>query len=371
MRSVIARAGRLGAVLLVIPLVLAAAAPAAFAAPAGVRDETDDWVAVTGQAWVRAGDLVHGVVLMVNGDVVVDGQVDGDVVVFRGDAVVNGHVSGAVTVLSGTATVTGRVAGDVVVVRGTAAVTASGSVGGDVSSSRRPVITPGATVDGSVRTIPGFWLGALPFVLLAGLWFAVSVSALLLGLGLLLLVPRAAAAVVRSGTARWAPALGWGTLVAVAVPVAGAIAAGTLVALPLGLGLFAFLAVLYPVGYVTGALLLGRTMLGRSGPVAAFLAGLAVLRLLALVPVLGGLVSVAATLFGLGAIVVAIAAAGRPGARAAAGPAARFRPRPRLPPRPRNWSRPPDGHRRKEAVGAGGLTGPPHRRATPVGSVRP
>lgn len=312
MRSVFARAGRLGAVLLLISLVGVVVAPAALAARASPRDETNDWVAITGQAWVRAGDLVHGVVLMVNGDVVVDGQVDGDVVVFRGNVMVNGHVSGALTVLSGTATVAGRVVDQVVVVRGTATVTSTGSVGGDVSSSRQPVIMPGAVVGGAVRATPDFWLGALPFVLLAGLWLAVSVSALLLGLGLLLLLPRAAAAVARTGTARWAPALGWGTLVAVAVPVAGALAIGTLVALPLGLGLFASLAVLYPVGYVTGALLVGRAMLGRSTPAVAFLAGLGVLRLAALVPVVGGLVAVAATLLGLGAIVLAAAATGRP-----------------------------------------------------------
>ena len=57
--------------------------------------------------------------------------------------------------------------------------------------------------------------------------------------------------------------------------------------------------------------LLGRRAAGRPPACLAFLAGWAILRMLALIPVVGGLVWLAATVWGLGALVLA-AARGRP-----------------------------------------------------------
>ncbi len=91
----------------------------------------------------------------------------------------------------------------------------------------------------------------------------------------------------------------------------------TIVGLPLGLLLLLALAPLYAIAYTTSAWALGRRMLGpERNRFLAFLAGLAVLRVLALIPVLGGLVWFGATVFGLGLLLLA---AGR--ARAGRGPA--------------------------------------------------
>ena len=67
-----------------------------------------------------------------------------------------------------------------------------------------------------------------------------------------------------------------------------------------------------------------RPSLGRpaAGRVLAFLAGLAILRVLALIPILGGIVWFAATVVGLGALMVAIWRARRDNSeRAVAAPA--------------------------------------------------
>jgi hypothetical protein len=81
----------------------------------------------------------------------------------------------------------------------------------------------------------------------------------------------------------------------------------TVVGIPLGLGLLAALLLIYALGYSAAAWILGRSILrGPTSWVVAFLVGWAILRIVALVPILGGLVWFAAVVVGLGTIAVAI-----------------------------------------------------------------
>ena len=76
---------------------------------------------------------------------------------------------------------------------------------------------------------------------------------------------------------------------------------------PLGLGLLAALGLIYALGYGATAWIVGRRILREpTAWVLAFLVGWGILRVLALIPILGGLVWFAAVVFGLGALVVAI-----------------------------------------------------------------
>jgi hypothetical protein len=87
----------------------------------------------------------------------------------------------------------------------------------------------------------------------------------------------------------------------------------TLVGLPLALAILLALLPLAAVAYVVAAWALGaRLVKAPRSRFLAFLAGLAVLRALALVPVLGVLVGLAAGIFGLGLIGAAIGAARGP-----------------------------------------------------------
>ena len=66
------------------------------------------------------------------------------------------------------------------------------------------------------------------------------------------------------------------------------------------------LALLYTVGYVAGAHALGRMLVKRSkSALPAFLAGLGILRLIAFVPILGGVTWTVASVVGLGILAVA------------------------------------------------------------------
>src|SRR4029450_6065382 len=103
-----------------------------------------------------------------------------------------------------------------------------------------------------------------------------------------------------------APAGGGGLLVARALRLSALIVTATLIGLPLGLGVLFALGLIYGVGYVAAAWLLGRTVARTAHPLLSFLAGWGILRLVALVPVLGGLCWFAAVVIGLGSIAVAI-----------------------------------------------------------------
>jgi hypothetical protein len=121
------------------------------------------------------------------------------------------------------------------------------------------------------------------------------------------LVGRGAGWILEAGRTQVGPAIGWGLLVFFGLPILAVGALVTLVGIPLGLGLLAALGLLYALGYGASAWVLGRSLLRPpSAWVVAFLVGWAILRMVALVPILGGLIWFAAVVFGLGALVVAI-----------------------------------------------------------------
>lgn len=118
----------------------------------------------------------------------------------------------------------------------------------------------------------------------------------------------------RSSTGSWRQAepasarrSGGGLLAFFGLPILAVIALVTIVGIPLGLGVLAALGLIYALGYSATAWILGRRIVRQStGWVLAFLAGWAILRLVALVPILGGRVWFAAVVFGLGALLVAV-----------------------------------------------------------------
>ena len=81
----------------------------------------------------------------------------------------------------------------------------------------------------------------------------------------------------------------------------------TLLGLPLGIALLLALLPIYAIGYTTSAFLLGRAIVKPpTSRFLAFLAGWAILRVIALVPGLGVLAWFGATVFGLGALGIAL-----------------------------------------------------------------
>jgi Polymer-forming cytoskeletal len=269
-------------------------------------------------AWAQGIQGQEAFVVLSGRADVPEGQQVGDLVVFHGSSTVDGTVNGSLTAFDAPVTIAGRVNGDVVVFNGRVELRSGANVTGDVVSQSAPVVASGATIGGATRRVQtnvrwdGFgWAGRLAW------WLAVSVSTLVVGLVLVWLVGRGAAWILDAGLTQVGPAIGWGLLVFFGLPILAILALVTLVGIPLGLGLLAALGLVYALGYGASAWVLGRSLLRPpTAWVVAFLVGWGILRVVALVPILGGLVWFAAVVFGLGALVVAIWRA-RAAARAA------------------------------------------------------
>jgi cytoskeletal protein CcmA (bactofilin family) len=266
-----------------VALALIAAAPAQAAPP-------KDRIVISGVVDVRAGQSVSDVVIA-DGPVAMGGRVSGNLVAFHGTVFINGPVHGDVVVFQSNAVRLGpraRIGGDLAY-RGSKPARADAVVAGDVHK-----------VNIEKATGPFGVIGVVAF------WLAVSISTLVFGLLLLWLAPRAADATYEVASSAVGPAIGWGFGLLIGLPILAVVALVTLVGIPFGIALLLALFPIYELGYTTGAWLLGRRLVGPPrGRFLAFLAGWGILRVAAIVPVLGGLVWLAATVFGLGVLLVA------------------------------------------------------------------
>lgn len=257
-------------------------------------------------AGAQTGD-VDGALVVLTGrlDVGPDDEVD-VAVIFDGPAVIEGTVRETVVAFNGDVLVRGTVEDDVVSLNGRVTVEAGAQVGGDVVSSRSAVVDPAASVAGDVRPFDREAFDTrFQIVSRLALWLAVTVSTLVLGLLLVALAPRAVQSAADAARHRTGPVIGWGVLVLIVGPIVAGLVMATVVGLPLGLWALATVAVISVLGYVTGAWILGRRMLSGPGRrLLAFLAGFAVLRVLALIPIVGGLVWIASAIVGTGALAV-------------------------------------------------------------------
>jgi hypothetical protein len=260
-------------------------------------------------------------VVITGGAVVPAGQTAGDVVVLDGTVRIAGRATGDVVAVSGPVRLTGRVDGDLIAVSDRAFLGPAARVGGDLRyGDERPVLAPGASVGGTVSKED--WAdaaGGWGWVSMLGWWLAVSVSTLIVGALLVWLAPGALHAAERAVRERLGATVGWGLAIAIGAPLLAILALVTLVGIPFGVALLLAAIPVLLVAYATGAWIVGRRVLrSRSpSPWLALLAGWGILRVLALIPIAGGLVGLAATVVGLGALAVALWRARRPAAPAA------------------------------------------------------
>jgi hypothetical protein len=276
------------AALCVMQAVPAAAAPA----PAGTqpRNGDDTQVVVTGRVLVRQNERVGDVVIL-NGDARINGRVDGSVFALNGDVVVAGSVKNDVTAFNGRVTVAG-----------------GARVGGDVTSRESARISSGATVNGDVKSVGRrYALGQIGVVAIVLLWLAIGLSTLVFGVLLLLVAPRAADAFADAGRTAVGASIGLGIAAAIGIPIAGLVLLATVVGLPLGAVILLTLGFLYMLGYVASAFFLGRVILRPPrNRFLAYLIGWGILTGAEIIPVLNVIVLIAATVYGLGMVVVSI-----------------------------------------------------------------
>jgi hypothetical protein len=259
--------------------------PAAPARGAGGSAQTQ--VIVKGHADVARGETAASVVIF-DGPARIDGTVTGSVVAFHGPVTVSGTVKGSVISLS-----------DRVVLLGGAVVE------GDVRSQKTAVIAQDATVGGTIGSVEFSKFDQVARVSRYIWWFGVTVSTFLLGLVVLLLPAGVPTSIQRAAT-RIGPSIGWGALAFFGLPIAAVILLVIIITLPLGLALLFAMGLLYLVGYVVAAWALGGRIVHGSSRFAKFLVGWGILRGVALIPILAGVAWTIATIFGLGALALAV-----------------------------------------------------------------
>jgi hypothetical protein len=233
------------------------------------------------------------------------------ILIADGRVEISGHVDGVVLAIDAPVHIarTAVIDGNVISLSKRVTVAPGAILNHDlIYADEKPVVPKGAMVYGDVRRLDAGDV-SLPFgafVVHLALWLAFTLSSLALGLGLVWLAPRAVDAAYETARERAGPAIAWGLGLFLGLPLAAIAAVATLVGIPLGLLVLLALLPLYALGYVATAYVLGRAIVPERGRVLAFLMGWAILRVVAFIPGLGALAWIAATVFGLGTLTVAL-----------------------------------------------------------------
>jgi hypothetical protein len=260
-------------------------------------------------AQVEAEDAADNDQVILHGKLLVpEGETVGAAVIFDGPARVEGTVTDSLVVFNGRVEIIGTVRGDVVVFNGDVVVHDGAQIGGNLVTRSTPEVDEGADIAGEQRSIAtGADWADLGFAGRFVWWLAYTISAFVLGLILLVVAPRLDPAITWAARERTGASIGIGVATFILLPIVAVLLLATIVGIPLGLFLLLGLALLYTVGYVVGAHAIGRFLVREPrSRFIAFLAGWAIVRVLGLIPFLGGLVWILVTIFGRGALVAAV-----------------------------------------------------------------
>lgn len=261
--------------------------------------------------------------------VVADGAlVEGNAYLAGGAVRVEGGVNRLLRIAGGEVVLDGPLGGDVRVEAERLRVGPRAAIAGDLRYrvAEEAAIDPAARIDGRVVELPPGPDRRKGFGFLRALWL---LGFLVAGCAAVALFPRTARSAEEAVRRRPFAAAGFGILWILAGPVAAVLVALTVVGLPLALIFSAIYVVLLYLGRAVVAIWLGRLALrapegaGRAGLLARLLIGGAALLLVGLMPVLGALVTLVATVMGIGALLAALSArapAPAPGSLGGPGP---------------------------------------------------
>jgi len=265
---------------------------------------------------------VGGDLIVLGGTVTVarEAVIAGDAIVAGGTLIVNGEVEGDVRAAAGEVTIAGPVGGDVRAEVGRLTLADSARIAGDLRyrvAADRVDIAPGAAIDGATVADPPRADDVAGVDLPGNLGWALArlLAALIAGLVIVLLLPRAAARTADGVRREPLAALLIGLLLAVLIPLGIVVLLITLVGIPIALIVAAVYAAALYLSQVVVGLAVGRTLLpkrwdtaGRGYNLLAMTIGVILLAALRLIPLpfVGGIVSALTALLGLGALRVGL-----------------------------------------------------------------
>jgi cytoskeletal protein CcmA (bactofilin family) len=242
----------------------------------------------------------------------------GDLIAFGQKIMVNSPVDGYVLGAANTVGINSSIRGDVVLAVRLLTLLENARVGGDLRymSENDAVIFPGAHIAGRVlHGVPKYrdrMREIFPFVIIAGIVGKLLsfVNMVVVGLVFVFIAPGLLHRLSNAIKGYPGQCAGWGALILFGAPLVIFIASATVFGLSLAvIAGFIYLVSLYLSQIITSQLI-GRLLLGMRDEVsrgrlfAAFVLGLFLLRLVRFIPGIGVFVWAAASLFGLGALVV-------------------------------------------------------------------
>jgi cytoskeletal protein CcmA (bactofilin family) len=284
------------------------------------------------------GDITHAVravgeTININGDVGGDlmagcgkmniastARIGGDLLFGADIAIIDGPIEGDIKGSGREVTISNGVNGNVELEVERLTVLPTANIGGDLNytCSEEADIQSGAQIVGATtHTLPGVkkdWAKVFPFVLFFGVLAKVLnfLMALVTGVVIIFIAPKRLMSIAEAIGNRPGPSAGWGALIVFVAPIAAALVCLTIIGIPVGLialvlyGIALYVAQI-PVGLLIGRLIIGRFRVveGKATMIGALALGLAILKLLSLIPYFGFVVGLAVVIFGLGAVVAA------------------------------------------------------------------
>jgi cytoskeletal protein CcmA (bactofilin family) len=292
---------------------------------------------------------INGDLIAAGRTIMVNGTVNGSIIAAGQTININGEVTHAVRIIGETLNISGTIGRDLLVACRDFSIVSTAEIGGDLllgagiaridglikgdinSGVKSLTIASTASIQGKLNYISGKEANIQSGAQIRGminhklpdvkkgpgtgirLWWIVIgfLMTFVLGIIIVLLAPRRVKAVTESiRNHPWA-SLGWGAVILVATPIVALIVCITIIGLPLGLIALVFYAITIYVTQIFVGLFIGQLIIGtfrkietRAALVGALALGLAILRLLKLIPFAGFFFGLATVLFGLGAILV-------------------------------------------------------------------
>jgi hypothetical protein len=306
-------------------LALLAALPSV---PAFAQSPTGDKVCGGGTTSVEPGESVRSLVIFgCSGVVRSGGTVEQDAVVFGGSLRIEkgAKINHSVAILGGSANIDGEIANDLSIAGGSATLGETSVVHGNVRIAGGSVNrSSGSTVGGSIsqenspRIIlppfapltpfggPGRFFGG-GFDFLHSVFGALAMAAL--GALLVVFFPTPVQRVAATAQNSFVPSVGVGCLTLLIAPVLAIALAITIIGIPIVLllalaGAAAWYFGWLTVGYLAGERILKALNVREIAPIAAVVAGVLVIAIVGALPCLGGLISGAVGVLGLGAVIL-------------------------------------------------------------------
>lgn len=245
-------------------------------------------------------------------------KIDGDLVLGAQNSAVGGSITGNIKAAATKITLTDSVGGNVEITGREIIIAPTASIKGNLNytSENNATIQTGATIGGTTSHqlpepsrpsrnffIAGF-IGAVIGRILAFLML------LVIGIILIVIIPRKITVLADSLRTSLAPSLGWGALLLFVTPIAAVIVMPTIIGLPLGIislvlwGIAVYLSEI-PVALIIGWLILrnNQDLESKGIMIGVFALGLFITSLLTAIPIFGWIVWLFVAMFGLGTLI--------------------------------------------------------------------